>query len=227
MKVLVVEHEPLPAETLALCLAAEGFVVVTTSNGVDGLWEATENRFDVVVLDITLPGLNGYEVLRHLRARDIWTPVLVLSAKAGDLDQTEAFDLGADDYVTKPFSLMVLVARLRALTRRGTPPPPAVLTAGTLSLDPARHIVRRGSVPIELTLREFRLLEYLLGRKDTVVTKAEILHQLWDSRHTGGDNLVEVYISYLRRKVDAPFGTNSIKTVRGIGYVLDSDPPGN
>jgi two-component system OmpR family response regulator len=222
VKVLLVEDEPRLASTLSIGLRAEGFLVVTASDGIEGLWQASENQFDVVVLDIMLPGLNGYEVLRKLRARQVWTPVLMLTAKDGEYDQTDALDLGADDYLTKPFSFIVLVARLRALVRRGAPQRPVVLTAGTLSLDPARHAVTRDSTPIQLTPREYALLEYLMRHKDTVVTKTDILHGVWDPHYSGPDNLVEVYISYLRRKIDVPFGTNTIDTIRGVGYRLDS-----
>jgi two-component system OmpR family response regulator len=222
MKVLVVEDEPLLASTLAVGLRAEGALVVESSNGVDGLSQAVENDFDVIVLDIMLPGLSGYEVLRRMRARDVWTPVLVLTAKDGEYDQTDAFDLGADDYLTKPFSFIVLVARLRALVRRSAPHRPAVLRAGSLSLDPARRIVERDSAPIALTPREYGLLEYLMRNKDTVVTKTEILHNVWDAHYEGADNVVEVYVGYVRRKIDIPFGTNTIQTIRGVGYRLES-----
>ena len=229
VKVLIVEDEPRFANTLSIGLRAEGFVVVHADNGVDGLWEATENSFDVIVLDIMLPGLNGYEVLRKMRANDVWTPVLMLTAKDGEYDQTDAFDLGADDYLTKPFSFIVLVARLRALLRRGAPQRPMVLTAGTLSLDPARRVVERDSTPISLTPREYGVLEYLMRRKDTVVTKTEMLQNVWDAHYAGPDNVVEVYVGYVRRKIDIPFGTNTIQTVRGMGYRLDSGdyPSGN
>jgi two-component system, OmpR family, response regulator len=223
VKVLVVEDEPRLASTLAMGLHAEGFVVVTAANGPDGLWEATENHYDVVVLDIMLPGLNGYEVVRRLRANQVWTPVLMLTAKDGDYDQADAFDLGADDYLIKPFSFVVLVARLRALIRRGAPQRPAVLTAGTLSLDPARRIVRRGNDTIALTPREYGLLEFLLRHKGAVVTKADILNSVWDAHFSGPDNVVEVYVGYLRRKIDIPFGTNTIETIRGVGYLLDAE----
>jgi two-component system OmpR family response regulator len=222
VKVLLVEDEARLASTLTIGLRAEGFVVVCAANGVDGLWEATENSYDVVVLDIMLPKLSGYEVLRKMRERDVWTPVLMLTAKDGDYDQTDAFDLGADDYLTKPFSFIVLVARLRALIRRGGPQRPAVLVAGTLSLDPARRVVQRGDTPIALTPREYGLLEYLMRQRDTVVTKAEILRNVWDANYDGPDNVVEVYIGYVRRKIDIPFGTNTIETIRGAGYRLDS-----
>ncbi|GFG96609.1 response regulator transcription factor [Mycobacterium timonense] len=220
MRVLLVEDEPRLAATVARGLRAEGFVVVVADNGVDGLQEATENGFDVVVLDIMLPGLSGYEVLRRLRSHDVWTPVLMLTAKDGEYDETDAFDLGADDYLTKPFSFRVLVARLRALVRRGAPARPVVLKAGALSLDPARHTVQRGATPIALTPREYGVLEFLMRNKDVVVTKAEILQNVWDAHHHGPDNVVEVYVGYLRRKIDVPFGTNTIETVRGVGYRL-------
>jgi two-component system, OmpR family, response regulator len=201
-------------------LKAEGFVVVSVGTGVEGLHEAIENGFDVVVLDIMLPGHSGYEVLRRMRAQDVWTPVLMLTAKDGEYDETDAFDLGADDYLTKPFSFRVLVARLRALVRRGAPERPVVLTAGSLLLDPARHRVQRGSTPISLTPREYGVLEFLMRNKDMVVTKAEILRNVWDAHHEGPDNVVEVYVGYLRRKIDVPFGTNTIETIRGVGYRL-------
>ena len=221
MKVLVVEDEARLASTLSMGLQAEGFLVVTAASGTAGLWEASEHQFDAIVLDIMLPGLNGYEVLRKIRAKKIWTPVLMLTAKDGDYDQTDAFDLGADDYLTKPFSFIVLVARLRALIRRGAPQRPVVLTGGGVSLDPARRTVRRGSRSITLTPREFGLLEYLIRHKDTWVTKADILHNVWDSHFSGPHNVVEVYIGYLRRKIDVPFGTHTIETMRGVGYRLD------
>ena len=178
MRVLLVEDEPRLSATLSMGLKAEGFVVVSVGTGVEGLHEAIENRFDVVVLDIMLPGHSGYEVLRRMRAQDVWTPVLMLTAKDGEFDETDAFDLGADDYLTKPFSFRVLVARVRALVRRGAPERPVVLTAGSLSLDPARHTVERGSTPITLTPREYGVLEFLMRNKDMVVTKAEILHNV-------------------------------------------------
>ena len=220
MRVLLVEDEPRLAATLSRGLKAEGFVVFSVGTGTEGLHEAIENDFDVVVLDIMLPGHSGYEVLRRMRAQDVWTPVLMLTAKDGEYDQTDAFDLGADDYLTKPFSFLVLVARLRALARRGAPERPVVLTAGSLSLDPARHTVERDSTPITLTPREYGLLEFLMRNKDVVVTKAEILRNVWDAHYEGPDNVVEVYVGYVRRKIDVPFGTTTIETIRGVGYRL-------
>ncbi|MBV8789263.1 MAG: response regulator transcription factor [Mycobacterium sp.] len=220
MRVLLVEDEPRLSATLSMGLRAEGFVVVAVGTGVEGLHEAIENTYDVAILDIMLPGRSGYEVLRQMRAQNVWTPVLMLTAKDGEYDETDAFDLGADDYLTKPFSFRVLVARLRALVRRGAPERPVVLTAGSLSLDPARHTVERDSTPIALTPREYGVLEFLMRNKDVVVTKAEILRNVWDEHHQGPDNVVEVYVGYLRRKIDTPFGTNTIETIRGVGYRL-------
>jgi two-component system OmpR family response regulator len=222
MKVLVVEDEPRLAATLAMGLRAEGCVVVNAGDGAEGLFQATVDTFDVIVLDIMLPKLNGYEVLRQMRAGQNWTPVLILTAKDGEFDETDAFDLGADDYMTKPFSFRVLMARLRALLRRGTPERPAMLTVGTLSLDPARMVVERNGVPIPLTRREFGLLKFLMRRKDAVVTKTDILSNVWDAHYGGSANIIEVYMSYLRRKIDTPFGTDTIETIRGVGYRLRS-----
>ncbi|MFI5776674.1 response regulator transcription factor [Nocardia sp. NPDC051570] len=224
MRVLVVEDEPRLADTVRRGLELEGLVVQLAHTGTDGLRWATEDEFDVIVLDIMLPGLSGYEVLRRLRAHDVTTPVLMLTAKDGDYEQADALDLGADDYLTKPFSFVVLIARLRALTRRRAPQRPARMTAGDLSLDPARRLVRRGDTEITLTPREFSLLEFLLRHKGTAFTKAEILRNVWDNHYDGPENVVEVYVGYLRRKIDTPFGRTSIETLRGVGYrLLDPD----
>ena len=221
MRVLVVDDEVRLAETVQRGLAAEGFVVDVVHDGEDALWAATENAYDVIVLDLMLPKLNGYRVVEQLRAKGIWTPVLMLTAKDGEYDQADALDLGADDYLTKPFSFVVLVARLRALLRRGAPERPAVLSAADLTLDPVSHEVTRGDTPIALTPREFGLLEYLLRHKGEVVTKSEILDNVWDSAYDGPANVVEVYIGYLRRKIDTPFDRKSIHTLRGFGYRID------
>ncbi len=220
MRVLVVDDEVLLAATLRRGLRAQGFVVELAHDGVDGLDLAATGDFDVIVLDIMLPRLNGYEVIRELRQRRIWTPVLMLSAKDGDYDMVDAFDLGADDYLTKPFSQIVLTARLRALQRRGSTERPAVITVGDLSLDPARHRVQRGEQQIELTPREFAVLEYLMRHPGDVVSKTDILRSVWDTNYDGDANVVEIYIGYLRRKIDTPFGRRSIETVRGVGYRL-------
>ncbi len=223
MRILVVEDERRLAEMVRRGMVAEGFVVELAHTGPDGLHQGTHGDFDVIVLDIMLPGLNGYDVLRQLRAREIWTPVLMLTAKDGEYDQADAFDLGADDYLSKPFSFIVLIARLRALLRRGAPERPVILTAGDLALDPARRRVTRADTPVALTPREYGVLEFLLRHNGTVVTKTEILRGVWDAHYEGDDNVVEVYVGYLRRKLDTPFGRKSIETIRGVGYRLSAD----
>jgi two-component system OmpR family response regulator len=220
MRVLLVEDEIRLAGALRRGLVAEGFVVDVEHDGVEGLWRARENEYDVLVLDIMLPGMNGYKVCETLRAAGQWTPVLMLTAKDGDFDQTDAFDLGADDYLTKPFSFIVLVARLRALIRRGSPERPTILQVGDLVLDPARHTVKRSDTDLKLTPREFGLLHYLMRNHGLVVTKKQALEAVWDSHFDGDPNILEVYISYLRKKVDQPFGKNTIQTVWGVGYRL-------
>ncbi len=225
MRILLVEDETTLAQTVKEGLVAEGFVVDIESDGVSGLWAAGEFAYDVIVLDIMLPRLNGYDVLKKLREHKIWTPVLMLTAKDGEYDQTDAFDLGADDYLTKPFNFIILLARLRALVRRGAPERPVVLTVGSLVLDPSRRLVERGGVPIPLTAREYGLLLYLMRHAGDVVSKAQILENVWDSAYSGGENVVEVYIGYLRKKLDAPYGLQTLHTVRGLGYRLDADQP--
>jgi two-component system, OmpR family, response regulator len=223
VRLLVVEDEVRLAEGLKRGLEAEGFAVDVAANGTDGLWFARENRYVVVLLDIMLPGMSGYTVCRTLRDEGDWTPVLMLTAKDGEWDQVEALDTGADDYLTKPFSFAVLVARVRALIRRGAAPRPAVLEAGDLSLDPATRVVQRGDETIELTAREFTVLEFLIRRAGEVVSKAQILEGVWDFDFDGDPNIVEVYIRHLRNKVDRPFGRASIETLRGAGYRLAAD----
>jgi DNA-binding response OmpR family regulator len=223
MKVLVVEDEARLAAAVARGLTGEGFSVDVANDGTEGLWRAREHTYDAIVLDLMLPGLNGYGVCEQLRAGGVWTPVLMLTAKDGEYDQTDAFDLGADDYLTKPFSFIVLVARLRALIRRGAPERPVVLAAGDLTLDPARRRVRRGGTEVPLTPREFGLLQFLLRRRGDVLSKTEILESVWDAHYDGDPNVVEVYVGYLRRKIDGPFGRHAIETVRGMGYRLAED----
>ncbi|MBE3011051.1 response regulator transcription factor [Microbispora sp. NEAU-D428] len=222
MRVLVVEDERRMAAALRRGLQAEGFAVDLAHDGNEGLHLARVGDYDVVVLDIMLPGLSGYNVCKQLRAEENWVPILMLSAKDGEYDMADGLDLGADDYLTKPFSYVVLVARLRALLRRGGGRRPAVLCAGDLSLDPAARLVARGETPIELTPREFALLEYLMRRPGEVVSKPEILEHVWDTYDTD-PNVVEVYVGYLRRKIDTPFGRAALQTVRGAGYRLASD----
>ena len=221
MRVLLVEDEVRLAENVRRGLNAEGFVVDVVHNGDDGLFNAEVNDYDVVVLDIMLPGLNGYEICRRMRAARVWTPVLMLTAKDGEYDQADALDLGADDYLTKPFSFIVLVARLRALIRRGGPIRPAVLEAGDLTLDPASRTVRRAGDELSLTPREFGVLQFLMRHRGDVVSKTDILESVWDANYEGDDNVVEVYVGYLRRKIDQPYGRHAIETVRGAGYRLE------
>ncbi|MFI7625559.1 response regulator transcription factor [Microbispora rosea] len=222
MRVLVVEDERRMAAALRRGLQAEGFAVDLAHDGNEGLHLARVGDYDVVVLDIMLPGLSGYNVCKQLRAEENWVPILMLSAKDGEYDMADGLDLGADDYLTKPFSYVVLVARLRALLRRGGGRRPSVLRAGDLSLDPAARAVARGEAPVELTPREFALLEYLMRRSGEVVSKPEILEHVWDTYDTD-PNVVEVYVGYLRRKIDTPFGRAALQTVRGAGYRLASD----
>ncbi|HEY9525401.1 MAG TPA: response regulator transcription factor [Thermopolyspora sp.] len=222
MRVLVVEDERRMAAALRRGLQAESFVVDLAYDGEEGLHLARTGDYDVIVLDIMLPKLSGYNVCKRLRADENWVPILMLSAKDGEYDLADGLDLGADDYLTKPFSYVVLVARLRALLRRDHGRRPAVLEAGDLSLDPARRRVSRGGTAVELTPREFALLEYLMRRHDEVVSKTELLEHVWDTFDTD-PNVVEVYVGYLRRKIDVPFGRAALRTVRGAGYRLMGD----
>jgi DNA-binding response OmpR family regulator len=223
MRVLVVDDEVRLAEGLRRGLEAEGCAVDVAHDGVDGLWFAREHEYDVIVLDWMMPGMNGWKVLDTLRKADDWTPVLMLTARDADQDEIEAFGTGADDYVTKPFSFAVLMARLRVLTRRGAVERPAVLEAGDLWLDPGARTVGRGNTTIEVTSREFAVLEFLMRNRDLVVSKLDILRGVWDQAFDGDPNIVEVYIGHLRQKVDRPFGRKSIQTVRGSGYRMASD----
>jgi DNA-binding response OmpR family regulator len=223
MRVLVVDDEVRLADGLRRGLEAEGCAVDVAHDGVDGLWFATEHPYDVIVLDWMMPKMNGWKMLSTLRAADNWTPVLMLTARDTDHDEIEALGTGADDYVTKPFSFAVLMARLRVLARRGAVERPAVLKAGDLHLDPGARTVARDDVAIDLTSREFAVLEYLMRHRDLVVSKVDILRGVWDEAFDGDPNIVEVYIGHLRQKIDRPFGRASIRTVRGAGYRLVSD----
>lgn len=215
---LLVDDEVRLLAALRRGLVAEGFVVDTAASGPEGLELARLGDFDAVVLDVMLPGLSGYEVVRTLRAEHNWVPVLMLSARDGDHDQADGLDNGADDYLTKPFSFIVLLARIRALLRREVHPRPTMLTAGDVVLDPATHEVRRAGEPVPLTPREFLLLEYLIRHADRAVSKLELLDHVWDSAGDTAPNAVEVYVGYLRRKL----GSDRLVTVRGIGYLLKS-----
>jgi DNA-binding response OmpR family regulator len=223
VRLLIVEDEVRMAAALQRGLAAEGFAVDLALDGVTGLELAGGGGYDAVVLDVMLPGISGYRVCQELRAAENWVPVLMLSAKDGEYDQADGLDVGADDYLTKPFSFVVLVAKLRALIRRGAPPRPTVLAAGDLTLDPASRRVSRGEVEIPLTGREFAVLECLLRRAGEVVSKVDILRHVWDAHYDGDPNVVEVYVGYLRRKIDAPFDRRALRTVRGAGYLLAAD----
>jgi two-component system, OmpR family, response regulator len=223
MRILVVDDEQRLAAGVRAGLEAEGFAVDVAHDGPDGLWHAREHAYDAIVLDIMLPGLNGYRVCETLRDEGIWTPILMLTAKEGEWDEVEALDTGADDYLTKPFSHAVLVARLRALLRRGALERPVTLQAGDLRLDPAARRAWRGDVELDLTAREHALLEFLLRRRGDVVSKREILDHVWDGDFDGDPNIVEVYVRHLRDKLDRPFDRAAIETVRGAGYRLATD----
>ena len=220
-RVLVVEDEKRVATAIKRGLEAEGFAVDAVFNGDDGLWMAREQPYDAIVLDVMLPGANGYQVCATLRDEGNWTPILMLTAKTGEYDEAEALDTGADDFLSKPFSYVVLVARLRSLLRRGTRERPVELTVAGLRLDPAGRRVWRGATEIRLTAREFAVLEFLVRRADEVVTKTEILGAVWDFEFEGDPNNVEVYVRRIRRKIDEPFGVTSIETIRGAGYRLN------
>lgn len=220
MRILVVDDEARLLDGVRRGLEAEGFAVDTAANGVDGLWMAQEHSYDAIVLDIMMPGMNCYTVCERLRAEGDWTPILMLTAKDGEWDEVEALDTGADDFLSKPFSYAVLVARLRSLVRRGVRERPVVLEAGDLRLDPATKRVQRGGTEIELTSRELAVLDYLMRNVGDVVSKRQVLENVWDVDFEGDPNIVEVYVRHLRNKVDRPFGRASIETLRGSGYRL-------
>jgi two-component system, OmpR family, response regulator len=221
VEVLVIEDEVPLARALAEGLETRGFTATLRHDGHSGYRQAKEQGADVIVLDLMLPVLSGAQVCARLRAEGVWTPILVLTAREGTSDETDVLNLGADDYLRKPFSLDVLVARCRALLRRASTGAIAEIVAGDLVLDPRGRAVRLGETPIELTRREFALLEYLLRNRGRPCTKQEILDHVWGTGFSRDANVVEVYVGYLRRKVDAPFGRRSIQTVRGQGYVFE------
>jgi two-component system OmpR family response regulator len=223
VKLLLVEDDAKLAASVRRGLSAEGFTVEVAPDGVEGLWRATEGAYDLIVLDIMLPGRNGYEVCRELRRAGNWTPILMLTAKNGHLDEAEALDTGADDYLTKPFSFAVLVAHVRALLRRTRNGSPAPVSVGDLRLDPVRRRVWRGPTEVSLTAREFEVLEFLVRRSGQVLSKQAILDGVWDIGFDGDPNIVEVYVRRLRRKLDEPFGRTTIATMRGAGYRIE-DP---
>ena len=222
MEVLVIEDEVRLARALAEGLESRGFTVTLRHDGQSGYRQAKEREADVIVLDLMLPVLSGAEVCARLRAEGVRTPILVLTAREGESDETDVLNLGADDYLRKPFSYDVLVARCRALLRRASAGGPEELVVGDLVLDPRRRTLRLGETPIELTRREFALLEYLMRNRDRPRTKQEILDHVWGVGSVRDANVVEVYVGYLRRKVDVPFGRTTVRTVRGQGYLLES-----
>lgn len=217
------EDEQRLADLVKGGLTGEGFAVDVAYDGRDGLWMASENPYDVIVLDVMLPRLNGYAICSRLREQGNWTPIMMLTAKDGVHDEAEALDTGADDYLAKPFSYVVLLARLRALVRRGGRERPVSITVGDLVIDPAGLRCRRGEKEIALTPKEFAVLHGLARRAGQVVSKSELLAQAWDFSYDGDPNIVEVYISALRRKIDQPFGRSSLVTVRGAGYRLEAE----
>ena len=224
MKLLVVEDDKKIAAIVKRGLEAEGFSVHVAVDGLDGLWHATEATFDLIVLDIMLPGRNGFQICADLRAAGNWTPILMLTAKDGDLDEAEALDAGADDYLTKPFSFPVLIARVRSVLRRASNrSAPVPLVAGDLRIDPAARRAWRGEHEVALTARQFEVLEFLLRRVGDVISKRDILDGVWDYDFDGDPNIVEVYIRRLRAAIDEPFGRHAIETVRGAGYRLAED----
>ena len=220
MRILVVEDEERLASYVRQGLEAEGYSVDVAADGEAGLVMAETQPYDAVILDIMLPKLNGYRVCAQLRDAGNWVPILMLTAKDGEYDEAEALDTGADDFLRKPFSFVVLLARLRALVRRSLGERPAVLEVGDLTLDPASRTVKRGDQQIDLTPREHAMLEYFMRHPNVALAKLDILNNVWDWAFDGDPNIVEVYVGYLRKKIDAPFGVKSLQTVRGVGYRL-------
>jgi two-component system OmpR family response regulator len=219
---LVVEDARKMAGLLERAFREDGYAVDVRASGRDAVWMASECDFDAVVLDVGLPDMDGFDVCRQLRARQRWVPILMLTARDGVCDLVRGLDAGADDYLTKPFHIEELRARMRALVRRGLAERPAVLTVGDLVLDPAARTVQRGGTPVSLTAKEFAVLEYLMRHPGQVISRARFLEHVWDFARDGDSNIVDVYMRFLRDKIDRPFGMRSIETVRGAGYRLAS-----
>jgi two-component system OmpR family response regulator len=230
MRILIVEDSAKMARLLRKGLDRQGYAVDVVDSGQDAVWMATENDYDAIVLDVILdargPAIDGFEVCRRLRAASRWAPVLMVTARDAVADRVHGLDAGADDYLTKPFSLDELLARLRALIRRRAPARPAVLSVGDLSLDPARHEVARGGNAIDLTPTEFALLEYLMRRPGDVLTRSALVEHVWDFAFDGDPRIINVYIRSLRDKIDRPFRRDSLETVRGLGYRIRDDALG-
>ena len=224
MRVLVVEDGVKMAGLLKRALEEEGYAVDVAADGREGLWLGTENAYDAVVLDVMLPQMDGFAVCRGLRDAGRWSPVLMLTARDAVADRVAGLDAGADDYLTKPFSVAEMLARIRALIRRGAVERPSVLRVGDLTLDPASKAVSRDGTAVELTAKEFALLEYLMRHAGEVLSRTRLIEHVWDFAYEGDSNVVDVYVRYLRNKLDRPFGRDSIETVRGVGYRLRSVP---
>ncbi len=223
MRLLVVEDDPEMAALLVRSLQHEGYAVDTVGTGEDALWSVQENDYDGVVLDATIPPPDGFEVCRRMRAGGRWAPVLMLTARDTVPDRVRGLDAGADDYLTKPFALVELFARVRALVRRDPRERPVRLLVGDLVLDPVTHVVRRGDVDVAVSPKEFALLQELMRRPGEVLSRSHLIDHVWDVAYDGGSNVVDVYVRYLRDKVDRPFGRDTIRTVRGVGYRIDPD----
>jgi two-component system OmpR family response regulator len=225
VRVLVVEDEPKLRAAIRRGLSEDGIVCDVAERGEDALWMAGSSPYDAIVLDVMLPGIDGFETCRRLRADGVWAPIAMLTARDAIADRIAGLDTGADDYVTKPFSLAELCARLRALARRGPVERPTVLHAGDLTLDPATRRAARGETPITLSAREYALLEAFMRRPDQVLARHELLDLVWGQEYENRSNVVDVYVRYLRERIDRPFGTDTIETVRGVGYRLRTEPP--
>jgi two-component system, OmpR family, response regulator len=223
MRILVVEDEVKMARLIRRGLREEGMSVDVTERGEDALWMAGSTEYDAIVLDVMLPGIDGFETCRRLRDDGVWSPVLLLTARDAVEDRVAGLDGGADDYLTKPFSLAELLARLRALARRGPVERPVVLEVGDLRLDPASHQVWRGETEISLSAKEFSLLEAFMRRPGELLSRFQLLEHAWDYEYENRSNVVDVYVRYLREKIDRPFGADSIETVRGAGYRMRKD----